>query len=345
MKKNVGLLYGGKSSEHEVSIRSAFSIMKAIDYNKYNVVPIYINLEGEWLKGETLEQSPKAEESLRFLSSLPFDIFKLKKEVDVVFPVLHGPNGEDGTLQGMLEMLDVPYVGCGVIGSSVGMDKVLMKTLFSTVGLPQCHYLSFTRKDLENHLSETLDSVETEINYPIFVKPANLGSSVGISKVYNREELSVALLFASQFDRKVIVESFVKGRELEIGVLGNEELLTSEVGEVSTSADFYDYEAKYKNETVTKIQIPADIPQEVKNRISYLAKESFKVLECWGLSRVDFFWNEDTNEIYINEINTLPGFTPVSMYPMLFKEVGVGYAELVERLLELGVERYQEVGS
>jgi D-alanine-D-alanine ligase len=338
----LGIIYGGKSSEHEVSLRTAFSIMEAIDYNKFEVIPVYIQLDGTWVKGNTYSSKPESVKTLRLdKRNEPLSVFELAKEINVFFPVIHGPYGEDGTLQGMLEMLDVPYVGSGVLGSAMGMDKVMMKKVFNTVGLPQCKFLSFSRKEISTSMTSIVEKVEQELSYPCFVKPVNLGSSVGISKAKDRVSLTEALNIAVKYDKKVIIEEFVQGREVEIGVLGNEYAKTSVVGEIRSVGEFYDYAAKYKN-IGTELDIPANIPSGVTVRISEIAKKAFAALECSGLSRVDFFWNDKTDSIYINEINTMPGFTPFSMYPMLFKESGIPYAQLIEELIELALERYEE---
>jgi D-alanine-D-alanine ligase len=341
-KHILGIIYGGKSSEHEVSLRTAFSIMEAIDYSKFEVIPVYIQLEGTWVKGNTYSSKPESVNTLRLdKRNEPLSVFDLAKEVNVFFPVIHGPYGEDGTLQGMLEMLDVPYVGSGVLGSAMGMDKVMMKKVFNTVGLPQCKFLSFSRKEISTSLTSIVEKVEQELSYPCFVKPVNLGSSVGISKAKDRDSFTEALNVAIKYDKKVIIEEFVQGREVEIGVLGNEYAKTSVVGEIRSVGEFYDYAAKYKN-IGTELDIPANIPSDVTARISEIAKKAFAAIECSGLSRVDFFWNDKTDSIYINEINTMPGFTPFSMYPMLFKESGIPYAQLIEELIELALERYEE---
>jgi D-alanine-D-alanine ligase len=341
-KNILGIIYGGKSSEHEVSLRTAFSIMEAVDYDKFEVIPVYIQLDGNWVQGSTYTSKPASVNTLRLdKANDPLSVFKLAKEVNVFFPVIHGPYGEDGTLQGMLEMIDVPYVGSGVLGSAMGMDKVMMKKVFDSVGLPQCKFLSFTRKEISTSISAIAEKIEQELSYPCFVKPVNLGSSVGISKAKDRESLNEALNIAAKYDKKVIVEAFVQGREVEIGVLGNEQVKTSVVGEIRSVGEFYDYAAKYKN-IGTELDIPARIPSDVAERISEIAKKAFAALECSGLSRVDFFWNDKTDALYINEINTMPGFTPFSMYPMLFKEAGIPYAQLIEELIELALERYEE---
>lgn len=342
-KRRIALIYGGKSSEHEVSLLTAFSVMQAIDYEKYIVIPVYIKIDGAWIRGEPALAQSASVEALRLEETgQPVSLFELAREIDIAFPVIHGPFGEDGTLQGLLEMLDVPYVGSGVLGSAVGMDKVMMKKMFKSAGLPQCKYIALTRKQIRQEtLDPIFEQVEKKLGYPCFVKPANLGSSVGISKAKDREELRTALGVAAGFDRKVIVEEMVYGREVEIGVLGNEELQTSVVGEIKPVNEFYDYAAKYKN-LGTELEIPAKLPEDTVEQIKEMAKQAFTVLDCSGLSRVDFFWNAETNQVYINEINTMPGFTPFSMYPLLFKEAGISYSALIEQLIQLGLERYEE---
>lgn len=342
-KQTVGLIYGGKSSEHEVSLLTAFSVSEAIDYETYNVVPVYIQLNGVWVQGEALTEKPKSVQELRLEQAGEFvSLFDLGQQIDIAFPVVHGPFGEDGTLQGLLEMLDVPYVGSGVLGSALGMDKVMMKNIFKSVGLPQCKYMSYSRQEIQSERIDNLvEEIEEELGYPCFVKPVNLGSSVGISKAKNREGLKEALVLAAQFDKRVIVEEMVYGREVEIGVLGNDELQTSVVGEIKFVNEFYDYASKYKN-IGTELEIPAKLPASAVQQIEEIAKVAFASLGCSGLSRVDFFWNEETDQVFINEINTMPGFTPFSMYPMLFKEAGVSYPALIEKLIQLGLERFEE---
>ncbi|MFT9848649.1 D-alanine--D-alanine ligase [Aneurinibacillus sp. REN35] len=342
-KQKIGVIYGGKSSEHEVSIHTALSVINAVDKARYEVLPIYIDVDGRWLTGAWVEQEITHVDALRFTPATHAapDVFTLKDMVEVVFPVIHGPNGEDGTLQGFLELIDVPYVGSGVLGSSVGMDKVAMKEVFGNVGLPQGKYKSYLRIDLEQKLDVICDEIEAVLGLPCFVKPANMGSSVGISKAKDSAGLREALRFAARFDRKVIVEEFISGRELEIGVLGNDKPDTSIVGEIVSSNEFYDYEAKYKSDG-TRLDIPAHVPESVVSRMKELAVKAFLALDCSGLSRVDFFWDETADEVYINEINTMPGFTPFSMYPMLWKETGVPYAELIDRLIAFGIARYEE---
>ncbi|ERI09924.1 D-alanine--D-alanine ligase [Aneurinibacillus aneurinilyticus] len=342
-KRKVGLIYGGKSSEHEVSVHTALSVINAVDKARYEVLPIYIDVNGQWVQGPWIEREITHVNELRFTLKdyqAP-NVFTLNNTVDVVFPVIHGPNGEDGTLQGFLELIDVPYVGSGVLGSSVGMDKIMMKEVFGNAGLPQGKYKSYLRSELETNFEAICNDIEAEIGLPCFVKPANMGSSVGISKAKNRQGLVEALRLAARFDRKVIVEAFISGRELEIGVLGNEYPDTSVVGEIVSGNEFYDYEAKYKSNN-TRLDIPANVPDSVVSRMKKLAAQAFLALDCSGLSRVDFFWDEAKDELYINEINTMPGFTPFSMYPMLWKEAGVPYAELIDRLIDFGIERHEE---
>ncbi|MGG1658751.1 D-alanine--D-alanine ligase [Brevibacillus sp. NRS-1366] len=358
-KIRLGIIYGGKSSEHEVSLRTALSIMKAVNADRYEVTPIYVQLDGSWVKGEAVAgQLPEKIDALRLMpgdksivssdngqeviaASKPASLFGIGQQVDVIFPVVHGPNGEDGTIQGMLELANLPYVGTGVMASAVGMDKWMMKTVFAQTGLPQVKYVGLLRSQWEKNQDEVMDKIERELGYPCFVKPVNMGSSVGISKAKNRTELAHALALAAKFDRRLIVEEFVEARELEIGVLGNEELITSVVGEIKAAKEFYDYEAKYKG-AGTELSIPAMIPEHVAEQISEVAKTAFQALDGSGLSRVDFFWDEKNDKLYINEVNTMPGFTPFSMYPMLFQAAGVSYSELIDRLVQLGIERHTD---
>jgi D-alanine-D-alanine ligase len=356
-KIRLGIIYGGKSSEHEVSLRTALSIMKAVDADRYDITPIYVDLEGQWIKGQPLAGDlPKGIDSLRLTeksTSVMADnnglvavqqagpVFALGQEVDVIFPVVHGPNGEDGTIQGLLELANLPYVGAGVMASAVGLDKWMMKNVFAQAGLPQVKYIGVLRSHWERNHAEAISRIERELGYPCFVKPANMGSSVGISKAKNRDELVEAMNQAAKFDRRLVIEQFVKARELEIGVLGNEEPITSVVGEVIAAKEFYDYEAKYKG-AGTELQIPAQIPEGVAEQIAQLAIQAYQALDASGLSRVDFFWDEANDRLYINEVNTMPGFTQYSMYPMLFQAAGISYSELIDRLVQLALERHAD---
>jgi len=358
-KIRLGIIYGGKSSEHEVSLRTALSIMKAVDPDKYEITPLYVGLDGSWVKGDQVTGHLQTVETLRLVEKTSEDkeqsaqditlaaerkaapVLAFGQELDVIFPVIHGPNGEDGTIQGLLELANIPYVGTGVMASAVGMDKWMMKNVFAQAGLKQVKYIGILRSQVEKDVESVVGRIEAEIGYPCFVKPANMGSSVGISKAKDPASLKEALVFASKFDRRLVVEAFVKAREVEIGILGNDELTTSVVGEVIAAKEFYDYEAKYKG-AGTELQIPANIPQEVEEKMAEMAKTAFQAIDGSGLSRVDFFWDEANNELYINEINTMPGFTPFSMYPMLFAEAGIPYPQLIDRLVQLAIERHEE---
>lgn len=364
-KINVGVIFGGKSAEHEVSLMSATSIINAIDKEKYNIVPIGITKEGSWmLYSGPIEQIENGEWegiSNKLLRDKPkenvFSIIPVgKKEselqqvvptglaskIDVVFPALHGPYGEDGTIQGLLEMADIPYVGAGVLASSLCMDKVYSKKLFELEGLNVVEYVVVLRNKLKSHINEYIASIEERFEYPIFIKPANLGSSVGITKAHDRDELMKGLNEAAKYDRKILVERSIACREIECAVLGNDNPMASVVGEIVPSHEFYDYEAKYFDDGKSKLIIPADIPKNKSDEVRQMAVTAYAALECTGLSRVDFFLEEETNKIYINEINTMPGFTKYSMYPLLWQETGLPYNELIEKLIELALERYEE---
>ncbi|GER84998.1 D-alanine--D-alanine ligase A [Thermogemmatispora aurantia] len=363
-KLRVGVIFGGRSGEHEVSIASATSIIEHLDPNKYEVVPIAITQEGRWLLGaapqrllaaETGQEGTVLSESLAV--TLPGDptvgrLVPLNQSenvgqaleagrVDVIFPVLHGTYGEDGTLQGLLEMAGVPYVGCGVLGSALGMDKEKMKMIFQAVGLPIVDYLVYRRHDWERDPGPILEAVEARLGYPCFVKPVNLGSSVGISKAHNRKELEQAIAFAAEYDRKIIVERGIDCRELECAVLGNDEPLASVVGEIIPSNEFYDYRAKYIDNR-SQIVIPADLPQETAEQVRRYAVQAFLALDLSGLARVDFFLQKASGQLYINEVNTMPGFTTISMYPKLWQASGLPYEQLLDHLIELALERHTD---
>jgi D-alanine-D-alanine ligase len=362
-KIRIGLIYGGKSGEHEVSLQTALAVIKAFDMNKYEVVPFYITKQGEWRSGVQLQGPVDRVAALTFEdqqeSGSSFALQPLfnslqtsekaqtsavreeQKPFDVIFPLLHGTFGEDGTIQGLLEMANIAYVGAGVLASSVGMDKVMMKKIFAQEGLPQCIFRHFTRTQWEKDQAFFLMEIEVSIGYPCFVKPANLGSSVGINKARNREELIDAIQTAFQFDRKVIIEENMNAREVEVAVLGNDEAQASVVGEVVSSNEFYDYKAKYVDGKSSMI-IPAEIPQELSDQLRALAVQAFMAVDGSGLSRVDFFLRKEDNKIFINEINTMPGFTPFSMYPLLWKETGKPYSELLDDLISLAIKRHND---
>lgn len=355
-KLRVGLVYGGKSGEHEVSLSTAFAVMGALDYEKYEIVPFYITKMGEWRVGE-LRSAPfhdKAELALescagRTVRAMEILFARLDGargpaheascEVDVMFPLLHGTNGEDGTIQGLFEMANVPYVGAGVLASSVGMDKAVMKQVFAHAGLPQCKYVHFIRAGWEHNQADVIAQIENELGYPCFVKPANLGSSVGISKAGNYGELIQAIETALRYDRKIVVEEFVDAREVEVSVLGNDEAQASVPGEIVSSNDFYDYKAKYIDGK-SQIVVPAPLDEELLDRLRDMAVQAYRAIDGSGLSRVDFFVRRSDMRIFINEVNTMPGFTPFSMYPLMWKETGIAYSMLLDRLIQLALERY-----
>lgn len=358
-KIRVGLIYGGRSGEHEVSVLSANSVMLAINREKYDVFPVGISKDGRWIPGQSPSHLVESKDlQVRLLNNVNGNqnddnqlatlsnnqgnlLAGLRDRVDVIFPVMHGPFGEDGTIQGLLELAGIPYVGGGVLASSVGMDKAVMKMVFQQNGLPVGDYLYYLRKDLDSSSELILNEIERKLGYPCFVKPANLGSSVGISKAHNREELNRALRFAAEFDRKIVVEKMLIGREIECAVLGNDEPIASVPGEVVPCAEFYDYEAKYVLND-SKLEIPAVLPEEITAKVQDYAVRAFKAVDCAGLGRIDFFVEEKSGAIFVNEINTIPGFTRISMYPKLWEASGIGYTELIDRLLELALERYQD---
>ena len=355
-KIRVGLIFGGRSGEHEVSVLSANSVMQAMDPNRYEIIPIGITKQGQWIPGVSPKALVDAEqpevlpgEALTCNSddSLALDNPKghilggMTKQLDVILPILHGPFGEDGTIQGLLELAGIPYVGGGVLASALGMDKGLMKKIFRQEGLPVGDFVVCLRKEWENNPASTMEEIESKLGYPCFVKPANLGSSVGISKAHNREELEQAMNLAAEYDRKLVVEAFIEGREIECSVLGNDEPIASVPGEIVPCSEFYDYEAKYVLND-SKLVIPAELPKAVSEEIQSLAVRAFKAIDCAGLSRVDFFVTHEEGRVLINEINTMPGFTRISMYPKLWEASGIPYAQLVEQLIQLAIERYRD---
>lgn len=347
MVQKIGLLYGGKSAEHEVSLSTAQAVTGAIHLEKYEVYPIYITLDGQWLVGERLIAPVSNVKQLKLqpqenLSNnlTPFIEAHRMQSFDVVFPLLHGTNGEDGTVQGLLEVLNIAYVGNGVLSSSAGMDKVIMKQLFEVAGLQQVPYVHFIRSKWLVNQQEIIQQCGQNLRYPLFVKPANLGSSVGISKVANAEELVDAIELALQYDRKIIVEQGITAREIEVGVLGNDVVEISVPGEIRPRTAFYDYDSKYSDGS-TELIIPANVSTAVIGKLEEMAKSAFAVLDAAGLVRADFFVTAQ-DEVYINEVNTMPGFTPYSMYPLLWQHTGVAYEVLIDRLIELAQERHTE---
>ncbi|MGA8151572.1 MAG: D-alanine--D-alanine ligase [Terriglobales bacterium] len=389
-KLRVGILFGGRSGEHEVSLLSAASVFDAIDKNKYEVVPIGITKQGHWvtaadaerlLRGEFTHHEerhlragdPAATSAAAVLANgeavvVPpepqpggsLTAFQMDAasqslvrraadraiNVDIIFPVLHGTFGEDGTIQGLLELADMPYVGAGVLGSAAGMDKDIMKSLFRAAGLPMVKHVTVLRSEWEAAPKKVHKLVESKLKYPVFVKPANLGSSVGISKAHDRKELGPAIAEAAKFDRKIVIEQGVggkgkKAREIECSVLGNDRPEASLPGEIVPSKEFYDYDAKYLDEG-SQLIIPAKLSKAETKTVQQLAVGAFKAVDCSGLARVDFLMDPKTRKIYLNEINTMPGFTVISMYPKLWAASGLSYPALIEKLIQLGLERHED---
>ncbi|OSO90878.1 D-alanine--D-alanine ligase [Cylindrospermopsis raciborskii CENA303] len=346
-KLRVGLLFGGRSGEHEVSIVSAGAIAKALttgeNSQKYEVHPFYIQKDGVWqgeeIARKVLESGSAQENNLTGVNLWQFP--QQSPQIDLWFPILHGPNGEDGTIQGLLTLMQVPFVGSGVLGSAMGMDKIAMKTAFAQAGLPQVQYQTVTRSQIWSNpcvFPKLCDQIETTLGYPCFVKPANLGSSVGIAKVRSRQQLETALDSAATYDRRIIVEAGVVAREVECAVLGNDHAQASVVGEITFNSDFYDYETKY-TQGKANLLIPAPLPQTIVEQIQEMSLKAFAAVDAAGLARVDFFYVESTGEILINEINTLPGFTSTSMYPQLWANTGISFPQLVDQLIQLAIER------
>jgi D-alanine-D-alanine ligase len=353
-KKRIAVLFGGRSGEHEVSLASARSVLSVLDRNKYEVFPVGISHAGTWYTGlNILDQLTSGKtDNLEMVTILPdpsmpglycihAGAFELLTRLDVVFPVLHGTFGEDGTLQGLLEMADLAYVGGGVLGSSVGMDKGVFKDVMRANDIPVVESILVLRSDIEKDINQVIQQAEAMFAYPIFVKPANLGSSVGISKCIHRSDLGEGLLEAAKFDRRILVERGVNAREIEISVLGNDHPRASVAGEVLPSRDFYSYESKYVDGS-SGLSIPAPIPATTSDQIRGLAIKAFKAIDCAGMARVDFFLDKDNGKFYLNELNSLPGFTSISMYPKLWQASDLPFNELVDTLIELALERKSE---
>lgn len=355
-KIRVGIIFGGRSGEHEVSLVSAESVIKAMDKSKYEIIPIGITKEGIWITRNQPLKILKANKFKEFTSdqiitpdstkkslvtiNKHFTTHnKINKKIDIIFPILHGTYGEDGTIQGLLELANIPYVGANVLASAIGMDKVIQKQVFQNIGLPIVSYISFTTNDYKNRQSAINKQIST-LGLPVFVKPANLGSSVGISKVKKQNELASAIKYAGNFDNKIIIEkAVINPREIEIAVLGNESPIASVPGEIIASNDFYDYDAKYIDGK-SKDVIPAKLPNVVSNKIKTMAIKAFKAINCTGMARVDFLLGIN-NKIFISELNTIPGFTKISMYPKLWQASGLPYAKLIDKLIKLGLERHK----
>ncbi|MDJ0731531.1 MAG: D-alanine--D-alanine ligase family protein [Crocosphaera sp.] len=347
-KIRVGLLFGGRSGEHEVSINSAQAIAQGLqtgnNANKYDILPVYIQKNGVWIAGDAAQNVLESKIPLSSEDTNPSQLWQFPPQVQAVevwFPVLHGPNGEDGTIQGLLTLMQVPFVGSGVLGSALGMDKIAMKMAFAQAGVPQVKYQSVERSQVWSNpciFPKLCDDIEAALGYPCFVKPANLGSSVGIAKVRSHSELERALDNAASYDRRIVIEAGVTARELECAVLGNDNPKASVVGEITFDSDFYDYETKY-TEGRSQVHIPANVPENIVTQIQEMAIKAFKTVDAAGLARVDFFYVEETQAIYLNEINTLPGFTQFSMYPQLWKATGINFEQLVDQLVQLALEK------
>lgn len=342
-KTRIGLLFGGSSAEHEVSLISSSSIHKNLDKNKYDIVSIFINKQGKWRIVDSPQIPPQSLNQGRFSPFLPWRICEVSEEteIDIYFPVLHGPCGEDGTIQGLFEMADVPYIGAAVLASALGMDKAVAKTLFKYKNLPVVRYLILLESDWEKDHKAYLTRIENEFQPPFFIKPANLGSSVGITKVKDHARCSQAIEEAFRFDRKILVEEGIQGRELECSVLGNDEPRASLPGELIPFREFYDYTDKYIDGK-TSFVIPAKLPQAIEEEVRRISVEAFKATDCSGMARVDFFFEEKTNRVLLNEINTIPGFTEISMYPKLWEVSGIPFPQLLDALIELGFERHRK---
>jgi len=358
-KIRVGLIFGGKSGEHEVSFCSASSIIKAIDKDKYTVVPIGITKEGRWISPQDSElalqsgriegkstvillNDPSGRALVRIDNNQRLDKSSTLEKIDVIFPVLHGPYGEDGTVQGLLELADIPYVGAGVAASAISMNKDLMKTIFKQRDLPILKWMTIKRKEWQKDKEKILSLVQDDFEYPLFVKPTNLGSSIGITKVHKKEELEKAIDLASSYDRKILIEEGLEEvREIECSVLGNDEPQVSVVGEVKPAGEFYDYDSKYIDKE-TQLIVPTDLPDGVSRKVQEIALNAFKAVDAAGMARVDFFVSKKENKIYLSEINTIPGFTSSSMYPRLWEASGISYPELIDRLIQLALERHQD---
>lgn len=357
-KLRVGVIFGGRSGEHAVSLMSARFVLNSLDPKKYKVTQIGITQDGRWLAGGGVWGALKAEEFeglttvsvladpsrhelTGFTSTLKGELINKLAEIDVYFPVLHGTFGEDGTLQGLFELADVAYVGAGVLGSAVGMDKGVFFEVMRANGIPVVETVVLLRSEIKENIVASSEKAEQAGDYPLFIKPANLGSSVGVSKATSRSDLVEGLMEAADYDRRIVVQKGINGREIEVSVLGNDDPQASVCGEIRPEAEFYTYEAKYHDDR-SKAFIPADIPKAVSERIRELAVKAFKAIDVAGLARVDFFLENDTGNVYLNELNTMPGFTDISMYPMLWEESGISGRDLVDRLIELALERKED---
>ena len=356
-RKRIGIVFGGKSGEHAISLLSGANVLRSLDKEKFIPVPIGIDKEGAWfiIKGFRGEDIPYEESLVESTAeamekdawkkiSEPFEIHNLPKLVDMVFPALHGVNGEDGAFQGLMESLGIPYGGCGVLASSLCMDKAMAKEVFKINDIPTCRYFLVHLGDLKESEEEIIEKSEKEFSYPVFVKPSNGGSSLGISKAFDREELREALKIAGAYDRRILIEEAIDARELEAAVMGNKEIKVSTCGEIVAADDhrYYDYEAKYSDDSGTLLVIPADIPYNVMEEIRDMAKKAYKATACEGFARVDVFWDRKTRRVMVSEINTIPGLTKYSLFQRLWENEGKTFTEVITEILELGYERYND---
>jgi D-alanine-D-alanine ligase len=354
-KLKVGIIFGGRSAEHEVSLVSTTSVINALDKKKYEIVPIGITLDGRWISSPDALDVLKSRKNIdkqpqklivpdpNYRSLVKLFSKKLEEEkLDVVFPVLHGTFGEDGTIQGLFEIANMPYVGAGVLASSVAMDKIIARQLYKAAGIPVVPDVWFLWKDYKISKNRLIKNIENKLGYPCFVKPPNLGSSVGISKAHNRKELIKAIELALQYDRKILVEMAVpNAREIEVSLLGNDNPIASVAGEIIPSNEFYDYNAKYVDGK-SKSEIPAKLPKNVVRKIQEYAIRGYRAVDCSGMARADFLVDKKINKIYFNELNTIPGFTSISMYPKLWEASGIQYPKLLDKLILLAIERHKE---
>jgi len=361
-KIRVGVLFGGRSGEHEVSLMSARSVISAMDPERYKIVEVGITKDGQWITGPAMAQLQAGDSNacpaaflpdpqssaLMQIESKNKQVAELSEvsELDVIMPILHGTYGEDGTVQGLLELASLPYVGAGVVGSAVAMDKAIFKYVMEANGIPVVDWKLVTEEMWRSHSQGVLDAIEAKLEYPVFTKPANLGSSVGISKCHNRTELESGIEEALQYDRRLVVEQGIAARELEVAVLGNDDPIASIVGEIRPRREFYDYVAKYiapaGSEDESELLIPAEIDEEMSNAVREMAVRAYEAIDCAGMGRVDLMLDRDSGLLFMNEINTIPGFTKISMYPKLWEATGLSYSALLDRLIELAIERHEQ---
>lgn len=338
--RKIGVIFGGRSGEHDISLMSASAVLQAMDKKKYIPVPIGIDRDGNWYLADSKLETIEKEVWIK--KAEPLDPWTLKKHVDFVFPVLHGTMGEDGTLQGLMELLDIPYAGSGVLGSALCMDKASTKDICAKNGIPTCKYKLVLAEDLDSNIAGIVKEITEEFQGAFFVKPANAGSSLGITKVEDPMDIGKALALAGSFDRRILVEEAIEGREIETGVIGNENPQASYPGEVTKgeSYEYYDFEAKYSDSSGTRLDIPADLPTKTANRVRKIAVKAYRACDCSGFARVDFFIEKKTGRILLNEINTIPGLTKYSLFPLMWEATGVEFTELIDKIVEYGDERY-----